>query len=108
MNSEQIMKACQVGFASYPSALDDANNLLSECYGHIGRLVSLNSGWIEFNHKEPEQAGNYLIVTNYEGLIEMEWAYFNSSGQWRDVDNLVEYKVTHWRHLPDLPREAGE
>lgn len=38
MKSEDIMKACQRGFGDYAGSLDDANNLLAECYGTIGRL----------------------------------------------------------------------
>ena len=34
---EQLMKKCQRGFGNYPNALDDANNLLSECYGLLGK-----------------------------------------------------------------------
>lgn len=40
MTSEEIMKKCQTGFGNYQGALDDANNLLAECYGHIGKLES--------------------------------------------------------------------
>lgn len=38
VGSEEIMKKCQRGFGNYKTALDDANNLLAECYGHIGML----------------------------------------------------------------------
>ena len=34
---EQLMKKCQRGFGNYPNALDDANNLLSECYGLLSK-----------------------------------------------------------------------
>jgi hypothetical protein len=34
---EQLMKKCQRGVGNYPNALDDANNLLSECYGLLGK-----------------------------------------------------------------------
>ena len=36
--NEQLMKACQIGCNN----LTDANDLLAECYGHIGRLVEEN------------------------------------------------------------------
>lgn len=36
--NEQIMKACQIGCNN----LNDANNLLAECYGRIGRLSEEN------------------------------------------------------------------
>jgi hypothetical protein len=35
MNIEKLMKKCQLGC----HRLDDANNLLAQCYGQIGRLV---------------------------------------------------------------------
>lgn len=38
MKSEDVMKVCQTGFGNYTRSLDDANNLLAECYGTIGRL----------------------------------------------------------------------
>ena len=38
MNDEEIMKRCQRGFGNYKNSLDDANNLLAECYGAIGKL----------------------------------------------------------------------
>lgn len=40
MTDDEIMKACQRGFGNYVGALDDANNLLAQCYGSIGRLRS--------------------------------------------------------------------
>ena len=36
--NEQLMKACQIGCNN----LNDANNLLAECYGRIGRLTEEN------------------------------------------------------------------
>lgn len=36
--NEQLMKACQIGCNN----LSDANNLLAECYGRIGRLAEKN------------------------------------------------------------------
>ena len=38
MKDVDLMKACQKGFGDYNGALQDANNLLAECYGTIGRL----------------------------------------------------------------------
>lgn len=38
MKDVEVMKACQKGFGNYNGALQDANNLLAECYGTIGRL----------------------------------------------------------------------
>jgi hypothetical protein len=38
VKSDEVMKACQSGFGNYKNALDDANNLLAECYGTIGKL----------------------------------------------------------------------
>lgn len=44
MEDEDVMKACQRGFGNYKGALDDANNLLAECYGTIGKLsIELNA-----------------------------------------------------------------
>ena len=46
MTNEQLMKACQIGCNN----LNDANNLLAECYGRIGKLASENErlrGWID-------------------------------------------------------------
>jgi hypothetical protein len=37
-DAEILMKKCQRGFGGR-SALDDAHNLLAECYGTIGALV---------------------------------------------------------------------
>lgn len=34
--NEQLMKACQIGCNN----LNDANNLLAECYGRIGKLIT--------------------------------------------------------------------
>jgi hypothetical protein len=39
MTPEQLMKKCQIGC----HRLDDANNLLAECYGTIGKMLA----WIE-------------------------------------------------------------
>jgi hypothetical protein len=36
--AERLMKRCRVGFGGR-NALDDAHNLLAECYGTIGALV---------------------------------------------------------------------
>jgi len=36
--AEKVMKRCQIGFGGR-NALDDAHNLLAECYGTIGALV---------------------------------------------------------------------
>lgn len=36
--AEKLMKRCQIGFRGR-NALDDAHNLLAECYGTIGALV---------------------------------------------------------------------
>ena len=38
MKSIDLMKSCQKGVGNYSGALSDANNLLAECYGAIGRL----------------------------------------------------------------------
>lgn len=40
METNELMRQCQRGFGNYKGALDDANNLLAECYGHIGMLHS--------------------------------------------------------------------
>jgi len=37
-HAKEVMKKCQIGFGNYPNALQDANNLLAECYGTIGKL----------------------------------------------------------------------
>lgn len=47
MTSEEIMKKCQTGFGNYAGALDDANNLLAECYGHIGALENRNKAMLQ-------------------------------------------------------------
>lgn len=36
--NEQLMKACQIGCNN----LNDANNLLAECYGRIGKIAEEN------------------------------------------------------------------
>jgi len=36
--TEQLMKACQIGCSN----LNDANSLLAECYGRLGRLNEEN------------------------------------------------------------------
>ena len=38
--NEQLMKACQIGCNN----LNDANNLLAECYGRIGKIAEETSG----------------------------------------------------------------
>jgi regulator of replication initiation timing len=42
-DTNEIMKKCQIGFGSYPKALQHANNLLAECYGTIGKLEAENA-----------------------------------------------------------------
>lgn len=55
--NEQLMKACQIGCNN----LNDANNLLAECYGRIGKIAEENErlrkdaerfNWIALNAKE--------------------------------------------------------
>ena len=43
MTSDELMDRCKKGVGSYSGSLDDANNLLAECYGTIGLLSARNS-----------------------------------------------------------------
>ena len=43
MTIEELMKKCQKGVGFYSGSLDDANNLLAECYGVIGALSARNA-----------------------------------------------------------------
>ena len=38
-DTEKLMKKCQTGDGRWPDA---ANNLLAECYEHIGKLIAEN------------------------------------------------------------------
>ena len=42
MKDEEVMRACQRGVGNYKGAIDDANSLLADCYGTIGRLLEDN------------------------------------------------------------------
>jgi hypothetical protein len=55
--SKIIINFCQRGFANYSGALDDANDLLAECYGVIGRLNNQNDELIN-------------LIRNSDGLPE--------------------------------------
>jgi hypothetical protein len=57
MTNEQLMKACQIGCNN----LNDANNLLAECYGRIGKLASENERLRE----------NAKIISELEQLARM-------------------------------------
>jgi len=46
MNIEKLMKKCQIGCGGR-NALDDAHDILSECYGALGRL---HSDSVAFNY----------------------------------------------------------
>ena len=41
-NVQGLMKACQRGVAGKGAAIDEANNLLAECYGLLGKLAAEN------------------------------------------------------------------
>jgi hypothetical protein len=59
MESAEIMKKCQRGFGNYKGALDDANNLLAECYAHIGKLdAQLNEVLFYMNTQSREYLFN--------------------------------------------------
>ncbi|MFG0460895.1 hypothetical protein ACF8GG_16330 [Pseudomonas sp. yb_1] len=37
---QNLMKKCQRGIAGRGAALEEANNLLAECYGMLGKLLA--------------------------------------------------------------------
>lgn len=78
MNNDQIMKLCQRGFGNYNGALDDANNLLAECYGTIGRLV----GALEYVREVLNDADVNCFGENGNG--EIEWSLRDEV-----IDNLT-------------------
>ncbi|MCE0860746.1 hypothetical protein LU674_012850 [Pseudomonas alloputida] len=41
-NVQGLMKACQRGVAGKGAAIEEANNLLAECYGLLGKLAAQN------------------------------------------------------------------
>lgn len=59
------------------------------------------SKWIDAEKELPKQAGHYLVVDDWMGIIEK--AEFNGKDKWNSPFN-----VTHWQELPNAPSEEEE
>ena len=75
-DAEAVMKKCQRGVGNYKAGLDDANNLLSECYSTIGRLifeVEIKKGELSYLYGQDRVPSNYKagIKKAIEGLGEL-------------------------------------
>jgi|SRR5690606_12823227 len=74
MTPEQVMKACQVGCTN----LIDANDLLAQCYGTIGKLlIDLQAAQSEPAQAEPVAedsrvfAGHAVIFTGEDSIVSV-------------------------------------
>lgn len=65
--NEQLMKACQIGCNN----LNDANNLLAECYGRIGKIAEEN----ERLRKDAERLDELDIIAQREEGADMHLAH---------------------------------
>jgi len=115
--TEQLMKACQIGCSN----LNDANSLLAECYGRLGRLNEENerlrkdAGRIEWqpiataprdgtkivvignNYGDRKQGTHICIASCIDGLF-----YHENDDIEMNVDSgfFLEH-LTHWMPLPE-------
>ena len=53
---ERLMKRCQIGVMRGPNAYDELHNILSDCYGMLGRLRSELAEMTEKYQKERDSA----------------------------------------------------
>lgn len=64
------------------------------------------SKWISVEDRLPDHSGWYIVTGTY---IDYELAYFNPQFGWDDIYNYseigehVNYEITHWIPLPELP-----
>ena len=76
-DADLVVKKCQRGVGSYKGALGDANNLLSECYGTIGRLileVEIKNNELSYLYGQDRVPSNYKpeIKRALDGLGELK------------------------------------
>ena len=112
--NEQLMKACQIGCNN----LNDANNLLAECYGRIGKLADENERLkadaerIEWQPIEtaPKDGTDILVMTG-ETMHVVRWINIHGDFDYWAVDDnkhgpftLRGKAPTHWMPLPEPPK----
>ena len=89
--NEQLMKACQIGCNN----LNDANNLLAECYGRIGRLAEEN----ERLRKDAEKLA--AMPVRYVALQHIKTKVTDANPNPVQV-NVISERTGAWL---DIPRE---
>jgi len=109
--TEQLMKACQIGCSN----LNDANSLLAECYGRLGRLNEENERMrndaerIEWQPIEtaPKDGTDILVMTG-ETMHVVRWINIHGDFDYWAVDDnkhgpftLRGKAPTHWMSLPE-------
>lgn len=72
-----------------------------------------DTGWVSVDNRLPTEDDYTPIYGNYDGAvlwyngleIGMGW-YYNSTDEWADLDDHKPFpEVTHWRRLPEPPKE---
>ena len=106
--NEQLMKACQIGCNN----LNDANNLLAECYGRIGKLADENERLkadaerIEWQPIETAPKDEPILVgpTKRMGICVAMYCGYDGWVTETCVEWVSIYTPTHWMPLPEPPK----
>ena len=69
----------------------------------IYRIEALDNGWVKCSDRFPDNKGNYICYSDY-WVTECVFSLLYK--KWYDpVEEYEEYNVTHWMHLPKLPKK---
>lgn len=61
--------------------------------------------WHRYPEKSPVVIGSYLVEKDSDDHREIEWAFFNSNGQWcASTGYFIDGEVTAYTRPPNLPQ----
>lgn len=65
---------------------------------------SIGVVWHQYPDVTPMCIGSYLVEKRADGISEIEWAFYNSNGQWCSTTGyLIDGIVSRFTKLPRLP-----